>query len=75
LALLIERLSRALRPRTRPRLQRVEYCRELRLELKLDERYYLARGSRGAALIPKDEYMELVEEILLDSARKGYGDG
>jgi len=37
---------------------------EARLDLDLEQRYYLARGSRGETLIPYDDFLEEVETTL-----------
>lgn len=51
-------------PRFRVRPAEVRRYRELREPLRLDLPYYLARGSRGPVLIPKDRYLEEVEALL-----------
>lgn len=66
LALLIERISQAVQFRPRPafhpaQIRRYEgVTRELRLEVP----YYLAQGSSGYVLIPKDPYFQQTEAFL-----------
>ena len=64
MAVLIAALSRYARPRQRPLLGQYRRYEEVRIELDLHQRYYLARGSLGDTLIPYDDFLEEVETIL-----------
>ncbi|WP_457637953.1 hypothetical protein [Oceanithermus sp.] len=64
LAVLIEGLSRYLVPRQRPRIGSYRRYDDIVTRLDLNATYYLARGSRGPELIPYDEFLEEVENML-----------
>ncbi len=67
-------LSRAFEGRwTRAPVAWVRERRDARTTLSLEQRYYAARGERGVELVPKDAYLQQVEDLLFTSSR-GLGD-
>ncbi len=67
-------LSRAFAGRwTRPPVAWVRERRDACTALALEQRYYAARGERGVVLVPKDAYLQQVEDLLFTSSR-GLGD-
>ena len=63
-------LSRALEGRwTRTPAAWVRERRDARVALSLEQRYYAARGERGVELVPKDAYLQQVEDLLFISSR------
>jgi len=57
----------------RPPLARVRRNPDVRRAPTLDQSYYPARGTRGIELVPKDAYLQSVEDLLFKSTR-GLGD-
>jgi len=62
--MLIEGLSRRVRPRLHQRINRFSRYDQLRPKLDLEARYYIAQGLRGPVLIPYDSFLEKVETTL-----------
>ncbi len=64
---LLAGLGRGVRVWARPVKAWVWEQRTPRPELSLETSYYPARGERGVVFLPRDEYLQEVEDLLFDT--------